>query len=68
MGRKEDLEYRDSVNQKLFEVMFRLIPKENEGRCISCHANNLCGTKISCNATMDEQYEQTNPSLQEIFK
>ena len=51
------------LNQIIFKILFKKIPKTDFGRCVNCHANLLCGYKVKCKATMNEQYK-----IRDIFK
>jgi len=39
-------------------IIFKKIPKKEDGRCIKCDARNLCGGKFRCECNIDQQYQK----------
>lgn len=49
--------YRYVVERK-FKIIKFTPTEENNGRCINCDANQICGSKFPCHCDMDEQYRE----------
>ena len=54
---KKALRLFDVMPRLLFWITFKKVPKKQDGRCVTCKANQICSKINVCKCSDEQQYE-----------